>query len=126
MTHEQYISLETARLAKQAGFDWECAARYHEQQFLPPIRTCIDWNNGIFPSSISAPTQAVLQRWLRETKDMLVLIDFESGSTNFQYLITSYSEPNAATAKVGGWYQTIEAALEAGLQTCLTLLFEKK
>ena len=32
-THEQFIELPTAKLAKQAGFYWECNERYlHEKQ----------------------------------------------------------------------------------------------
>lgn len=28
MTHEQFIEPETAKLAKQAGFDWKCYKVY--------------------------------------------------------------------------------------------------
>ncbi len=76
-THEQYITLETARLAKQAGFDWKCQYRYsegHERNDSDPtyISPCDNWNqdNGLY----SAPTQAVLQRWLREIKGVEIWI----------------------------------------------------
>lgn len=151
MTHEQFITLETAKLAKQAGFDWETYTMYideldgskiHRYEYKP-----FNWNiprkdfekegsDNLFHAFInqkktnrfiSAPTQSVLQRWLREVKNVVLLVDFnndEDCEENERYGVTIYIG-NERIVELAT-YSTYEAALEAGLQECLTLLIEKQ
>ena len=120
-THEQFITLETAKLAKQAGFDWKVYACYYKSS---PDRvstngplTC-NFNGYAFQQiATSAPTQSVLQRWLREVKGWEVFVNVRYGS-NIEYIC------RVEIAKEGyntDFFPTYEAALEAGLQKCLTL-----
>lgn len=51
---DKLISLETAKLAKEKGFDELCAHTYADDNFV----TNYKW--------LSAPTQSLLQKWLRE------------------------------------------------------------
>ncbi len=156
MTHEQFITLETAKLAKQAGFDWECLARYSQegelkmQGDLDFNLLCFDWN-GLEPvdyvdfgivsayGSISAPTQAMLQRWLREVKKYQVTIflnprvieedgydpRYEFDPNRYGYHIENLND-RGCTEGEDYDYMGYEVALEAGLQKCLTLIIKKQ
>ena len=84
MTHEQFVTLETAKLAKQAGFDWECWAYWLSdyangelEQKAPFENRAVPYDYNTGPGAryrkgdmFSAPTQSVLQRWLREVKNI--------------------------------------------------------
>ena len=95
-THETYVSIETAKLLKQAGFDWEIDTfyqRYYEgdghdnsiptEEFVlhnADYAHCSNWNNtpltnlnGIL-HRLSAPTLEVAQKWLREVKNCQIEI----------------------------------------------------
>lgn len=150
MTHEQFITLETAKLAKQAGFDWE--SRFDNQQ------QCDEWqqvalvevSNPDYNDAIGDPysdefipfmsptkfvmlphvTQSVLQRWLREVKNLQIWSEFHNQRSKNRKdgWIACYGFYSSTI--VGIEYTSIcptyEAALEAGLQKCLTLLIEKQ
>ena len=114
MTHEQFITLETAKLAKQAGFDW--------------------YNDPTISFNFSTPTQAVLQRWLREVKNCEVVVDIginaRTAHTYEPLVAIAHEEETPAVTWMrfdnGRKYTTYEAALEAGLQKCLTMIIEKQ
>lgn len=137
---EDLISFDTAKLAKEKGFDWGCnhfytsakkpyATRGFEYRSDAYVEDC-NWNNGFgsYPTKASdvlcsAPTQSLLQRWLREEQDIDV-----------------YIVPNGIAKKQGinlyhpclwvkGDYQSemhsegvFENALEIGLQEALKLI----
>ena len=79
MIEEQYISFETAKLAKEKGFDIPTNTYF---SYFPKISeyglvyVCAklkdynseDINNGEY--RISRPTQSILARWLREKHNM--------------------------------------------------------
>ena len=56
MNHECYVSLEVAKLLKEAGFDWECTHKYERS-----IIACRY-------EDYEKPTLSVAQRWLRVVK----------------------------------------------------------
>lgn len=88
MTHEQFVTLETARLAKQAGFDWECWAYWLSDYANGEIEQKAPFENRAVPydynnepgaryrrgDMFSAPTQSVLQRWLRELHNLIIVV----------------------------------------------------
>ena len=143
MTHEQFITKETAKLAKQAGFDWEvnsylsyygnCPDNPHwavsvQQEYK-------DWNNYKFKhilEAYSAPTQSVLQRWLREIKGISVevchvIVWVEGGTLGIKWCYRiCYLNFNESDILSSDDFNTYEAALEASLRKCLTLLIEKQ
>ena len=139
MTHEQYIELETAKLAKQAGFDWEIDACY--SRFQAELSLIEHDYNGNFNNTTeyicdknsdwdwySAPTQAVLQRWLREVHNMIIRVDYSPANEYSDidvYDSVVYTKWNQLVPVVGE-YLTYESALEAGLKKCLTLIIEKQ
>ena len=122
MTHEQHCELRTCELAKQAGFDWETHYVYETDQKKIEI-----FGNGLVPyqgqaeEQLPAPTQAVLQRWLREVKKVQVYVTYSAQYKQYYYWVT-FDYFNGAKGSANDY----ESALEAGLQKCLTKILEEK
>ena len=126
---EQLISFETAKLAKEKGFDWETMF-VHESINVGGER--LEWDtrvprqfstkneNNVF----SASTQSLLQTWLRKVHDIDV------------YILPNGTRDKSVTKRlyhpmlwVRDEYQselhskyTYEEALEVGLQKALKLI----
>ena len=127
--HEYYVSLEVAKLLKEAGFDWSCRGYYDRQT----LRFNFIWDhNGKGASTqCSAPTLAVAQKWLREEKGMDVIIYVFGGSPDKTY---TYEANTWTTWKndmvvdkeyIGNSYTTYEGAQEAGIKKALEIILEK-
>jgi hypothetical protein len=144
-THEQFITPKTARLAREAGFDWE--SRFDNQQQRDEWQqvALVEVSNPDYNDAMGAPysdefipfmsptmfvmcphvTQSVLQRWLREAKNIVLLVDFDNDEDcdeNERYGVTIYIG-NERIVELAT-YPIYEAALEAGLQRCLTLIID--
>lgn len=78
---EELVKFETAKLAKEIGFLWETQYNY---DLLKEIHHVGIQNHNSNPKKYSAPTQSLLQRWLREVHKIHIelLIDgtYKSGS----------------------------------------------
>lgn len=125
-THETYVSLETAKLLRQAGFDWECRYFYDtwaspslfddktgELQYEKKTGTdlkndvvCKNYNarhsDGTFGAFVSVPTLAVALRWLREVKHLFMTVDISVRSGQFTALIgriDPYPKPDMPIVK---------------------------
>lgn len=122
---EQFISYETAQLAKLKGF--KEPVRY----FISHIREIredgfreYNWNNDdMAKGCYSAPTQSLLHKWLRDVHEIFVIIDL--GSQEFSYKI--YKGKNKMiqkydTFKTINFNDSYENALEKGLQEGLKLI----
>ena len=123
---EQLISFETAKLAKYKGFNELVDSVYN---IVGVISNNInnknqDWeNNEIY----SAPTQSLLQKWLREIKNIHIYIipyfgtEYDEGVQGWelltlQHLDTEISKPIRIR------FETYEEALEKGLQEVLQII----
>ena len=110
MIEEIYVSFDTARMLKEAGFEAECG-------FI------VD-DDG---RKLYRPTQALAARWLREVHRIVVDVTFIPplfDGVHWQYFIGNMDdmvwegdfEPSERK------YATYEEALEAGLKHCLELI----
>lgn len=66
---EQIVSFDTAKLAKEKGFNYVKANVYGDNLFYytdEPEKPASALNNNIIKSKCLAPTQALLQKWLRD------------------------------------------------------------
>lgn len=127
---EQLISFETAKLAKEKGFDIATVSFYDgyidntpklisKQLSKEPI---INWNkdykeggHGVY---YSAPTQSLLQKWLREKHNIIVEPIFMS-SRDWNIIIHTVVNTSLSLLEENTAY---EEALEAGLQEALKLI----
>ena len=123
MIEESYVSLETARLLKEAGFDVPCDNYYDKDGFF----------RGDFKAYM-CPTQALAARWLRETHGIHVSSEIivcpmdecvcwkEVGkriSWGYYIIPVERDEPIIENDEE---YKTYEEALEAGLKRGLKLI----
>lgn len=72
MIHEEICTYEVCKLAKEKGFDVPTHYAYNENcQKAMYMELCLNRNTKD-SRSISAPTQSLLQRWLREEKGIVI------------------------------------------------------
>lgn len=130
MIEEQFVSLDTAKLLKEAGFDAPCYIQYSD--------IGIQWDNAPYPENFNAddwgyscPTQALAARWLREVHRIVVDATFIPPSVNgdvWQYFVGEMDdmvwkgdyEPSDCK------YATYEQAMEAGLQEAIKSIKKKE
>ena len=131
---EQLISLETAKLAKEKGFDLESSALYDEKCVLGINHQ--DYKR-LFTNSkedtynIAAPTQSLLQKWLREVHGINIFMTFKPNIKKWDFIPyfmsmdgKEYIKYNSEYTKIHNErrFDTYEEALELGLQEGLKLI----
>lgn len=123
MITEQYVGYETAKLLKDKGFDVYTETRYDETGGFHHEGYYLVGNDDI-----SAPTQALVMRWLREAHNFHIVIEpailCESGQICYTANISDISNKEMF---MGGRINieskaTYEEACEAAIIYCLTNL----
>ena len=127
------VTFETAKLAKEKGFfqetnRLEIPYYNYKGEFKGDvsdwrIRKYIRGENTSDIEFVSAPTQSLLAKWLRERYNIHVTsqignLDF----INTYHYDIRYIDKNKFICKVKGNFKTYEEALEAGLYQALLLL----
>ncbi len=120
---EQLISLETAKLAKEKGFDLlvnHCFFGINDFKEQDWKHEYNNWN--AYSVHISRPTQTLLQKWLRERPTPIIVTPI----TDFVAWEAEILNPDTGKIFVDKiddrWIDSYEAALEAGLQAALNTL----
>ena len=127
----QLVKIETAKLAKKKGFCEVCQndCRYNkdglqtEHPFIQKLHNEKEFN-------IPAPTQALLQKWLRETHFIYIDIRpfyFKNERFDGWELYQAYKLKEGIRSESGYalTFDSFEDALEQGLQEALELLYNK-
>jgi hypothetical protein len=136
---EDLIGFETAKLAKEKGFNWNCNnyTSKRDGNYFSSTNVLIGYKNwNEIHETWSIPTQALLQKWLREVHDIFVSINTTSefrwlsddegdqeylpvhqfrvikNKDNYKYDVIDWSSK----------YDIYEEALEIGLQEALKLI----
>lgn len=133
---EELISFNTAKLAKEKGYDEVALLIYYDppknHSVLGPVicgpgysRHYNYYKNKPKDGSerIHANTQSLLQKWLREKYNINVLIEFDSISYGYRLI---YVDERYTDKVVFEMWDSYEEALEMGLQEALKLLPDKK
>ena len=123
---EQLISFETAKLAKEKGFPQEpnrlkIPYYNYKGEFKGDVK---DWLRKYLRKedtsdveSVSAPTQSLLAKWLREEHNIHLIAYKNINIDGYDWCyITTDGITNINS------YKTYEEALEAGLQEALKLI----
>lgn len=142
MDEKDYVSFETALALKNAGFDYECEDIYHISHCadknieLWHNRCLMDWNNTTKTSSqISAPTLWQAQKWLREVKNMDVLVWNCACGYGWEISKAGDEQTRGTTILIfdeegededSGKWLSYEAALQDGIKKALRLIKNKK
>ena len=142
---EELISFETAKLAKEKGFDWGCRhlSRDEFDGEIPDIDELRDFvkfkfasNKTIGRNEYTRPTQSFLQKWLRKVHGRhIVLIPTITSHWTFKDVRVISEIDNDAIKGVksisdlppyknvsGQDFSTYEEALEKALQEALKLI----
>lgn len=125
---EELVTLETAKLLKEKGFNEPCmiAMNIEDGRQYGTNRT-----NSELPIKVcSHPTQSVAQKWLREIRGVYVYVepvigkrwtlsfcDFNVPTEESDWMENEINKGNGYKV-----YVTYEEALEAGLQEALKLI----
>ena len=125
------VTFETAKLAKEKGFfqetnRLEIPYYNYKGEFKGDvsdwrIRKYIRGENTSDVEFVSAPTQSLLAKWLREEHNIIVLVDYE-GIDGYYYKFYSYKEGNKNYDASDKNYNTYGEAYEIGLQEALKLI----
>lgn len=136
MITEQYVSFETSKLLKEAGFDVPCrgiyrtdrtgdyAFREHDRK---QATDDLSWNSSDgFQYEYLAPTQALAARWLREVHGIAVDASFNppKQEKNWQFFIGNMGDMVwAGDFRVSVHsYETYEQAMEDALQEAIKMI----
>ena len=86
MIHDEICTYEVCKLAKEKGFDVPTHYAYNDNcRKAMYMELCLNRNTKD-SSSISAPTQSLLQRWLREEKGYYVYPFFDNESRRWTWV----------------------------------------
>lgn len=127
---EQLISFETAKLAKKKGFNIGINRCYDPKD--KDIKIYDDWCEERLKSVdprvkrlIEAPTQSLLQKWLRDVHKIKVILYYHNyhnhgGENGFMWNMIVLNKYDTMIAS--NYYDKYEEALEIGLQEALRLI----
>ena len=136
---EQLISFETAKLAKEKGFCngsdgcyfqftedyiYDDDSNHPESYKKDEIRFYEFFHRNDFKHDYcEAPTQSLLQKWLREKHHLIIIVAYQYEHDSTPYSYWSYKE--SQSLPINQWVnylKTYEEALEMGLQDALKLI----
>ena len=116
---EDYCTYEQSVALKELGFDWRCYTWYHWDSWFGLTRSGMYENHNMFEKSISAPTLAQAQKWLRDVKDLILCVGFDS--QYYWYLCQSDGTVIDGDDEIST-YQTYESALSEGINRAIKIL----
>lgn len=121
---EEIVTLETAKLLKERGFNEPCSIAINIEDGRKYMSNRI---NSEMPTKVcTQPTQSIAQKWMRETNNLHICI--YNCACGYGYEITKadngthiLSDSSNGTND-GGCWDIYEEALEAGIQEALKLI----
>lgn len=133
MIEEQFVSFDTAKLLKEAGFDVPCRGvyvtdrtGYYEFREYDNKQTKDDlcWNTEDgFQYEYLAPTQALAEKWLREVYNIAIYSLYDDDMEQWFYVVDAFTKnPVIDVFQSGSEYDSYEEALESGLQEAIKLI----
>jgi hypothetical protein len=118
---EELVTLETAKLLKEKGFNEYCKDVISDKGLM--METIFRTSKDLPKSFYSCPMQSIAQKWLRETKYLHIEISYMYENYWIYDILTI---PNHDLVGLSDrpiiHYKSYEEALEAGLVECLKLI----
>ena len=133
MIEESYVSFNTAKLLKEAGFNVPCMGvyvtdrtGYYEFREYDNKQTKDDlcWNTEDgFQYEYLAPTQALADKWLREMYNVAIYSLYDDDMEQWFYVIDAFAKnPVINGFQSGSEYDDYESAFEDGLREAIKLI----
>ena len=121
---EDYVSYETAKLLKERGFDIPVRTYYENDDYEIVIDNEIifgstrSWNNNCSTGYISAPTQAMAMKWLREACGLIISIEYQGHCPTWKWIIHIKSSDKKHTnfQHYDKYEETCEVAIKYALK----------
>lgn len=119
---EEIVKYETAKLAKEKGFKILVDDAYFMANDNGEIT--LGWSNYDEPiyGEIKAPTQSLLQRWLREVHNIEVEVNRIRYSNSREYVFDIRNNNVQLKSSLKNTYGSYEESLEYGLFEALKLM----
>lgn len=132
MIEEQFVSFDTAKMLKEAGFDAPCYVQYSDRGVQWDASYPDNFNADDF--GYSCPTQALAARWLREVHNLhvyaiqtnLPLTEPQTTKWKWGYIVTKVDDPTAPDKLFDINYTTYEEAMEAGIRRAIESVIDKQ
>ena len=95
MIEESYVSFDTSRMLKEAGFEANLKTRYVEEEkdewaFWESGTKRSDYN--YFDDTIACPTQALAARWLREVYNVAIYSLYDDDMEQWFYVVDAFTK----------------------------------
>jgi hypothetical protein len=130
MIHDEIVTYEVAKLAKEKGFPQDPKENNHCDMYcwdglrnIHPLNSWVVWCMEEYnhENLFAAPTQSLLQRWLREEKGVCIAIYPNLRVNHFFEWIGYKKDEKCWTPVVSNMkeYNTYELALEDALKYAL-------
>jgi len=129
---DKLVSFETAKLAKEKGFDAICNTSYTDSKtllFWYPNECYYGYkklsdSEDYIPSNIEilAPSQSLLQRWLREQHNIIAESSYNNKYNYFEDKVFAIHNHPAPTYYQTDVHNTYETGLEKALIIALNLI----
>ena len=126
MIEESYVSFNTAKLLKEAGFEANLKTMHVEEEkdewtFWDSGAKRSDYN--YFDDTIACPTQALAERWLREVYNVAIYSLYDDDMEQWFYVVDAFTKnPVINGFQSGSEYDDYESAFEEGLQEAIKLI----
>lgn len=121
MIVEQFVSFDTARMLKEAGFDVPCTSQYTEGMGVWNVEYPYNFNEDEF--GYSRPTQALAERWLREVYNVAIYSLYDDDMGQWFYVVDAFTKnPVINGFQSGSEYDDYESAFEDGLREAIKLI----
>ena len=121
MIEEQFVSFDTAKLLKEAGFDVPCTSQYTEGKSIWNVGYPDNFNQDEF--GYSRPTQALAARWLREVYNVAIYSLYDDDMEQWFYFVDAFTKnPVINGFQSGSEYDDYESAFEEGLREAIKLI----
>lgn len=121
MIEESYVSFDTAKLLKEAGFDVPCTSQYTEGMGVWSGKYPYNFNQDEF--GYSRPTQTLAARWLREVYNVAIYSLYDDYMEQWFYVVDAFTKnPVINGFQSGSEYDDYESAFEDGLREAIKLI----
>ena len=130
MITEQYVTFDTAKMLKKAGFDIPCN-RLFLKDGCPGITAEEENHNDVTCNAYSRPSQQLSARWIREVHGLNISACFNyntfgKAEKGWFYMRDDTNRNDTDSVYCGlKDYKSYEDAFEAGLQETLRLIIKK-
>ena len=133
MIEEQFVSFDTAKMLKEAGFNVPCRGIYRAYRIGTSVfheydrksaKDDLCWNavDG-FQYEYLAPTQALAARWLREVYNVAIYSLYDDDMEQWFYFVDAFAKnPVINGFQSGSEYDDYESAFEDGLREAIKLI----